>query len=198
MDTAGSLYGTTTYGGTANCMGSGYGCGTVFKLDTHGVETVLYNFRGLSNLSEADGEHPVASLFMDANGDLYGTTAYGGGNGCPDGTASIGCGTVFKVSGKKETVLYRFTDGNRGYGGYTPIGGVVRDGSGALYGTTNVGGRYCCGVVFKLKGKKYTVLHSFSGGADGSSPYTMNLIRDAEGNLYGTAAYGGDLRHLAR
>ena len=95
MDASGNLYGTTVYGGSNNtCQGdSSTGCGTVFKLDTKGTETVLHNFSG------PDGANPISIPIMDANGDLYGTTTAGGGSGC-----GIGCGVVFKLSGTKETV----------------------------------------------------------------------------------------------
>jgi uncharacterized repeat protein (TIGR03803 family) len=104
MDSAGNLYGTTLQGGKyGGCQGL-VGCGTVFKLDTSGVETVLHNFNG------SDGAGSSATLIMNTNGDLYGTAAVGGGSGCNTG-ASVGCGVVFKLSGHKETVLYRFTGG---------------------------------------------------------------------------------------
>ena len=184
MDAAGNLYGTTTYGGDANCPGSGIGCGTVFELDAKGVETVLHNFTG------PDGAHSSANLVMDANGDLYGTTEFGG-KGCV-GNDATGCGVVFKLSGKKETVLHRFTGGQDGA---EPLGGLIMDASGALYGTTELGGNTnCnpdgCGVVLKLVGKKETVLHSFKG-PDGAFP-TAALLMDSKGILYGTARYGGD------
>jgi len=75
-DDVGNLYGTTSFGGNVNgahCGGSGYiGCGTVFKLDTNGVETVLHNFTG------PDGANPLSNLIMDASGNFYGTTRFGG------------------------------------------------------------------------------------------------------------------------
>jgi uncharacterized repeat protein (TIGR03803 family) len=94
------LYGTTWEGGA-------YGKGTVFKLDTAGNETVLYGFTG----KIGDGAHPRASLVLDAQGNLYGTTANGGGSlACSGGVLGHGCGTVFKVDKTgNETVLHRFT-----------------------------------------------------------------------------------------
>ena len=80
---------------------------------------------------------------------------------------SVGCGVVFKLSGHKETVLYRFTGGADGA---FPWAGLVADASGNLYGTTNAGGEYGGGVVFKLAGKKETVMHSFfRGNKDGTT-----------------------------
>jgi uncharacterized repeat protein (TIGR03803 family) len=186
MDAAGTLYGTTAFGGNVNgahCASSGYlGCGTVFKLDTNGVETVLHNFTG------RDGADSSATLIRDAKGVLYGTTTYGGNLQDCGGTGAAGCGVVFELSGDKETVLHRFTGGD----GAFPQAGLVMDGHGNLYGTAVYGGKFNDGVVFKLAGKKETVLHSFTGGKDGAEP-ASGLLLDATGNLYGTDAYGGDI-----
>ena len=177
-DAAGNLYGTTYQGGGAGC--TAYGCGTVFKLDTTGRETVLYSFTG-----GADGGYPVAGLVRDSAGNLYGTTFYGGSsNNCYQG-----CGTVFKLDTTgAETVLYSFTGGPDGQ---WPAAGLIRDATGNLYGTTPSGGASGLGTVFKLDatGPK-TVLYSFAGGADGVGP-EADLIRDAAGNFYGTTQYGG-------
>jgi uncharacterized repeat protein (TIGR03803 family) len=183
MDAAGNLYGTTRYGGSHNsCSANGIECGTVFKLDAKGVETVLHNFAG------PDGANPTANLIMDANGNLYGTTEFGGNIKVCTGTGFAGCGVVFKLSGGKETVLHRFIDG---IDGAWPWAGLITDANGALYGTTYLGGKYQDGVVFKLVGKTETVLHSFTGGKDGGLP-TAGLLMNEKGNLYGTTTYGGD------
>ncbi len=177
LDTQGNLYGTTWGGGA-------YRSGTVFKLTPGGTETVLYSFAG-----GADGLAPSGDLVLDAQGNLYGTTFYGGGNGCWE---SYGCGTVFKLTPNgAETVLYRFI----GYpGGSQPNGGLVFDSQGNLYGTTNLnwyGGESGYGTVFKLTpGGTETVLYTFTGGADGANPLA-GLIFDTEGNLYGTTRSGG-------
>jgi uncharacterized repeat protein (TIGR03803 family) len=186
MDASGNLYGTTAFGGKVNgahCGSSGYiGCGTVFKLDTNGVETVLHNFTG------ADGANASSNLITDAYGNLYGTTANGGNLQDCGGDGIAGCGVVFELSGEEETVLHRFTGGADGA---FPQAGLVMDASGALYGTALEGGSVGGGVVFKLVGKKETVLHSFTGGKDGDGP-ASSLLLDATGNLYGTDAAGGD------
>jgi uncharacterized repeat protein (TIGR03803 family) len=191
-DTSGNLYGTTLGGGGSSCS-SGAGCGAVFKITSAGNEEVLYSFTG-----NADGATPSASLILDAAGNLYGTTAYGGnfGGGC----ASLGCGVVFKVTpGGQEVVLYTFEGGADGQ---SPMCSLVRDGRGNLYGTTSTGGDVSnlscgidengCGVVFELTEKGVLLtLYTFTGyPADGQHPLA-GLIRDKQGNLYGTTDWGG-------
>jgi len=182
-DTAGNLYGTTVYGGGGTCF-TGNGCGTVFKVDTTGKETVLYSFTG-----GADGAFPLAGLIRDAAGNLYGTTEYGGDLTCNSG---VGCGTVFKVDTTgKETVLHSFT----GKDGTSPIAGMIRDAAGNLYGTTPQGGAFASGTAFKLDATgKETVLYTFTGGRGGTDGFYPDgaLMKDAAGNLYGTTAYGGN------
>ena len=189
IDALGNLFGITdTGGGTSGCYYGG--CGTVFKVAPDGTETVLYAFKG-----NGDGEFPTGSLIADTAGNLYGTTSYGSGvSGCADGRT---CGTVFKVAPDgTETVLYSFkgrSDGDN------PLAGLVADMNGNLYGTTLYGGStidcnegpYGCGTVFKLaQDGTETVHHSFTGGIDGNFPVS-ELILDAAGNLYSTAAHGG-------
>jgi uncharacterized repeat protein (TIGR03803 family) len=185
-DVAGSLYGTTYGGGGARCSGTyGAGCGTVFKLDKTGKETVLYSFTG-----GADGANPIAALLLDAAGNLYGTTLHGGIAGCND-TAGAGCGTVFKLDDTgNEAVLYSFTGGSDEGEPDSPL---VLDPAGNLYGTAKGVWPTLLGTVFKLdETGKQTVLHAFTGGADGAAPFPGALLRDAAGNLYGTTNYGGD------
>jgi uncharacterized repeat protein (TIGR03803 family) len=177
-DAAGNFYGTTYSGGDLTC-GNGSGCGTVFKLDTTGKETVLYRFRGYPT----DGSNPPAGVIRDAAGNFYGTTYSGG-------TAATG--TVFKVDTTgHETVLHNFTLGPDG--GW-PYAGLVRDKTGNLYGTASDGGNSACGgcgVIFKVDSTGHeTVLYTFTGVTDGFTPYG-GLIRDGVGNLYGTTAFGG-------
>jgi uncharacterized repeat protein (TIGR03803 family) len=181
-DAAGNLYGTTGNGGRARCLPSGPGCGLVFKLSASGKEAVLHRF------NHKDGAVPIGELLRDAAGNLYGTASVGG---------LSRSGVVFKVDTTgKETVLYSFTGAiNRGDGdGYLPSAGLVRDATGNLYGTTQQGGmpRYeNNGTVFKLDANgKETVLHSFTGPPDGRYP-VARLVRDAAGNLYGTTRAGG-------
>jgi uncharacterized repeat protein (TIGR03803 family) len=173
-DAAGNLYGTTLYGGA-------FTYGEVFKLDTSGNEIVLHSFNG------TDGSGPSGGLILDAAGNLYGTTSNGG---------AYGGGTVFKLdTAGTETVLYSFKGGVHADGSQ-PVAVLVRDTARNLYGTTEWGGdltceSYGCGTVFKVDPTgKETVLHTFTGGADGEQPWA-GLVRDAAGNLYGTTQAGG-------
>jgi uncharacterized repeat protein (TIGR03803 family) len=180
QDSKGNFYGTTYRGGAGCC---GYGKGVVFKLDPTGHETVLHRF----GLPRYDGEQSAAELIRDSAGNLYGTTAFGGGGSSCSGH---GCGVVFRVDpAGKETVLYRFTGGNDGA---EPFAGLVRDSAGNLYGTTYYGGTNDLGVVFKLdRTNKETILHTFTGPPDGAGPDGA-LFLDASGNLYGTTSLGGE------
>jgi uncharacterized repeat protein (TIGR03803 family) len=197
-DAAGNFYGTTVSGGTGTLCTNG--CGTVFKLSPVSgggwKETVLYNFTG-----GADGKNPYGGVTLDSKGDLYGTTVAGGSGGACTGD---GCGVVFLLSkaGKNwvETVLYNFTGGKDGFG---PGGTVVFDKVGNLYGTTPDGGNLSkcsgggCGVVYQISpirggGWKQTVLHTFTGGADGAVGSLGPLLVDKSGNIFGIAELAGD------
>ena len=92
-DAAGNFYGTIDLGGDRSCklLGTRIGCGTVFKLDTAGRETVLYTFKG-----GKDGGFPDACLVMNATGNLYGTASLGGDLVCA--SSGLGCGLVFEVT----------------------------------------------------------------------------------------------------
>jgi uncharacterized repeat protein (TIGR03803 family) len=174
-DSAGNLYGTTTWGGASNS-------GTVFKLDLTGKETVLYSFTG-----GKDGGFPYAAVVRDSAGNLYGTTLQGGMLSCVIQRTGNGCGVVFKVDKNgKKTILHRFN----GHDGAWPQGQLLRDSQGNLYGTTYTGTTNS-GTVFRIDSAgKFTVLHWFNGGSDGSNP-RAGLIRDGAGNLYGTTESGG-------
>jgi len=176
-DSAGNLYGTTT--------GGGQGAGVVYELNPSGRETVLYSFTGA-----ADGGNPFAAVAIDASGNLYGTAANGGR---PAGGGS-GEGVLFELNtAGGYTVLYTFSGGA---GGGLPLSAVVRDSAGNLYGTTSSGGGTACGgggcgvVYWVAPSGRETVLHSFTGGADGGQP-EVGVIFDPAGNLYGTCPYWG-------
>ena len=180
-DSAGNFYGTTGAGGSGRC--SNAGCGTAFKLDKNGKRVWLHSFNGMN------GWQPLAGLLRDKEGNLYGTTTFGGNaTNCPDG-----CGVVFKLDKTgNETVLHRFNGINDGD---TPEALLVMDGVGNLYGTTYEGPGGDLGTLFKVsKTGKETILHRFNGpiggGGDGAFPYS-GAIRDVSGNIYGVTAGGG-------
>jgi uncharacterized repeat protein (TIGR03803 family) len=128
-----------------------------------------------------DGETPYGPVILDSKGNLYGTTYRGG---------LYGWGTVFKVNANgRETVLYSFGEGTDGGG---PVGGLVRDSMGNLYGTTIFGGRGSGGVFEVSRVGAETLLYAFGVGASGKLP-EAGLLLDPAGNLYGTASAGGDL-----
>jgi len=182
LDDAGNLY------GTASARGA-YNFGTVFKLDPSGKLSVLHTFTGI------DGLDPYGDLFRDKNGNLFGTALSGG---TPEGgECRHGCGVLFKIdpSGKYH-ILYVFPGGPPGG---NPAGRLIRDNQGSFYGVGYVGGNLpCdyhyrgCGVIFKVDAaRNETVLHAFGGYAkDGDS--ASDLIRDKDGNIYGTTGRGGD------
>ncbi len=177
FDNAGNLYGTTYSGGQ-------YGNGTVFELTASNggwTKTILYQFTG-----GQDGAQPAAALLRDSAGNLYGSTTTGG-------TLGAG-GTVFEISpsggGWTFSVIHGFG------GGVGPFAPLTQDTAGNLYGTTNNGGTHGFGVVFKLSpsgsGWTYTVLHDFTGGADGGLPMSPAVVAP-DGVLYGTTYEGGNL-----
>jgi uncharacterized repeat protein (TIGR03803 family) len=179
-DAAGNLYGTTYLGGA-------YDWGTAFMVDASGNETVLHSFNGATG----DGGDVIGGLIRDTAGNLYGMTQGGGISGCtPD--LNIGCGTIYQITPTgAETVLFSFP--------YPPTDGewpgderLLRDHAGNLYGTTQAGASDpSYGKIVKLDpAGGLTILHSFAGGAGGADPWA-GLIRDPEGNLYGTTSSGG-------
>lgn len=193
FDKAGNLYGTTEYGGTGIY-------GTVFELSPAAggtwTDSILYNFT-----DESDGGFPVAGVTFDAAGNIYGTTWYGGDINCnnDEGYRPYGCGTVFELTHNSngswsESVLQSFDGDN----GEFPLGSVVLDAAGNVYGTTQSGpGLNCevgCGTIFKIVPSNGTwtasIVYTFAGGPDGQGP-AAGLVEDANGNFYGTTAGGG-------
>ncbi len=171
-DAAGNLYGTTSEGGVSSYCTAG--CGTIFKVDLAGYETVLYRFPGYSS-----GFVPLG-VTRDAVGNFYGVTEYGGANGV---------GVLFKIDpAGNETVLHSFTgDGD----GRQPNGGLLVSESG-VYGTTVYGGRNNFGVVFRFDtANHFSVIYDFKGGNDAAYPFS-GLVADAAGNMYGATSGGGN------
>lgn len=175
----GSLYGTTSYGGTSDA-------GTIFKINPQGALATIYNFCGQPNC--ADGANPDG-LVLASDGRFYGVTGYGGAACDIEG----GCGTVFKVTpGGKLTTLYRFCAQPNCMDGASPFGALVQATDGSFYGTTYDGGEEGDGTVFKITSKgTLTRLYSFDA-THGSRP-EGGLIQATDGNLYGTTQAGGNL-----
>lgn len=195
LDAQGNLYGATEYGGSGSGCG-GEKCGIVFKLTPSSgtwSQTVIYNFTG----GATDGANPGAGLVFDQNGNLYGSTQFGGNvSAC-----TKGCGAVFQLSPFAgvwtEHLLYMFTNAHPD--GRQPAANLIFDPQGNLYGTTAGGGTThvtCCGIVFKLSPNSgapwsETVLLSFpSNESEGAYPDGA-LVLDGSGNLYGTTSAGG-------
>ena len=192
LDRHGNLYGTTEGGGDQSCTIYGNpGCGVVFELTPSGKgkwqEQVLYAFQG-----GADGYWPSGNLVLDASGNLYGTTMYGGNYTVCTGD---GCGTVFELSPNEDgtwtkTVLYEFQ--------YTSDGaypsGLVFDKSGNLFGIATGGGNSRYGTIYELSPSKQkgsawteTTLYNFEDFLAQADP---DLVFDSAGNLYG--AWSGE------
>jgi uncharacterized repeat protein (TIGR03803 family) len=171
-DSAGNLFGTTFFGGV-------FGFGTVFQIDPAGTYTALYSF----GADPKDGIFPNSDMILDAAGNLYGTTSRG----------QVNQGTVFKLSpAGVETILHSF-EGGSDDGAYPESSALVADGEGNLYGVTQYGGTSDKGVVYKLsRGEAFSVLYSFTGGADGGLPEGKLFLDPATGDLFGTASEGGN------
>jgi len=186
QDAKGNLYGVAE--------GGAGGAGVVYKLSLRGKETALYSFQG--GLDNDNPKGPAGGLFMDASGVIFGAAQFGSDQSC-----EIGCGSIFQLDQAGNLVLlHKFTGGADGS---NPIGPLVQDAAGNLYGVAQSGGnptcperfeqfrRNGCGVVFKLaKSGELTVLRAFKGKSDGAIPQA-GLLLDAEGNLYGTTLKGG-------
>jgi uncharacterized repeat protein (TIGR03803 family) len=180
VDAAGHLFGTTPNGGR-------YNVGTMFEMSHNGSGAWIENVYSF-DYAGTDGAIPDAGLISDAAGNFYGTTS-GGGNS--------DAGTAFEMSpngsgGWTEKLLYSFGEG---LDGFNPEASLIFDARGNLYGTTPSGSMNGGGMAFELSpngsgGWTETVLHSFSGGTDGSAPFGA-LIFDGAGNLYGTTTSQG-------
>jgi uncharacterized repeat protein (TIGR03803 family) len=186
----GNFYGTTHVGG-ANGTAGNYG--TIFEITPSRQFTTLYSFCSKANC--ADGQSPYASLVQASNGNLYGTTVYGGASSyCAD--QSVGCGTVFEITpAGKFTTLYSFCSQPNCADGFYPFSGLMQASNGNLYGTTELGGttgNY--GTVFEITTSgKLTTLYSFcaqTSCADGEFP-SSGLVQGTNGSLYGTTGQGG-------
>ncbi len=185
VDSKGNLYGTTQSGG-ANFAG------TVFEVSPNENETwtqtVIHSFI----FNGIDGSLPFYGLVLDSKGNLYGTTLEGG---------SMGQGIVFELSPGSngswtEQILYNFQGGTDA--SELLWGNLVFDNAGNLYGMSYGGGAYGAGTIFELSPSTNgtwteKVIHTFSGGNDGSRPEGVQLALDEAGNLYGVTIGGGTL-----
>ena len=163
----GYYYGTTVFGGAHNF-------GTVFRLAPTGIVTTLHSFD-----ASVGPQAGALSLVYGPDNTFYGMTNGGG---------AANLGTIFKItpSGKFST-LYSFSGGANGA---NPLGNLLLASDGNFYGTTQAGGVFNMGTVFRLDTTGVTVLRSFSGD-DGADP-ASGVIQATDGNLYGTTAGGGE------
>lgn len=190
---SGILYGTTALGGNSS-LGAAY---SLTQSGSAWTETVLHSFAG----GQRDGSSPESPLYLDASGNLFGTTPSGIGKTCSGGIT--GCGMFFELSpnqsgGWTETVLYAFKGGDDGS---QPTGAIVSNGHGTFWGTTlSGGGAYCdntvgygCGTVYNLVDRNgrgaETTLYAFQDGPDGAFPDSGVVV--VGGKLYGATNEGG-------
>jgi len=202
---SGNLLGTTFVGGLDEA-------GSVFNLTpprsggTNWTESLPYSFEEQTEPPPVtDAVHPMGGVLLGRGGVLYGTGYYSADFGCGGG----GCGAVFALTHRPslavqphpsnmwhEQVVYDFLGMPDGQ---NPIGNLIADNTGALYGVTTNGGAAGAGAVFKLSppstpGQAWTetILYSFQNQADGGFP-AAGLLMDKTGALYGTTPYSGDL-----
>ncbi len=170
----GDFYGTSGGGGA-----DGYG--TAFRVTTAGAFTLLHTFT-----NGADGGTPSAALVQGSDGNLYGTTRYGGTYPC---LFSFGCGTVFKISAAGVfTTVYEFTGADDGF---DPEGGLFAASDGNLYGVAYFGGPLQAGSVFEIDSTgAFKTVYAFQLGQDANNP-TYAVIQGNDGNLYGSTREGG-------
>ncbi len=176
----GTAYGTTLGGGIRKYGDDVYNpAGTIYKITAAGKYSVLYRFT--THIPFGQRAYPDGGLVRDPAGNFYGTTNEGGPSHL---------GTVFKRNANgRVTTLHTFTGGSDGE---FPYSGLLRDGHGNLYGTTEAGGNnrcnYAgCGTVFKIDANRHeSIVYAFAGNpGDGCVPYG-GVVRDRHGNLYGT------------
>ena len=173
IDSGGNIYGVTRNGGNKQN-------GSVFRIDATGS-----TFNTLVSFNGNNGSTPNGNLIVDGSGTIYGTTMFGGSNGS---------GTIFKItpSGTSNTLTmlksFNGTNGNR------PIGNLIMDGGGNIYGVTITGGANGPGTLFKWSQvgttSTITTLFSFKGQKTGTNP-SGPLVMDSNGHFFGTTSTGG-------
>lgn len=190
----GNFYGTTASGGANTCAlipQAGTNCGTVFRMTSAGVQTILHSFGS----APSDGIQPLRTLLEGDDGYFYGTTSMGGANQCASNPHD--CGTAFKISTSGAvTILHSF--GSSAQDGIAPSSVLIKGRGGEFYGATSSGGggrcgwQYGCGTIYKIASSgSVSILYRFAldGRIDGDGPSSLLLGRD--GNLYGTTYSGG-------
>ena len=181
IDAAGNLYGTSVLGGE-------FGGGTVWQLSPIGdtwVHTVIYSFTG-----SADGGEPYKGVTLDAAGNLYGTAVTGGSGSCEGG-----CGVTYKLTKSGSTWTQSVIHAFNGADGSGPGSRVTLDNHGNVYGMTPTGGADGLGTIYRIHPRSdgswaFRVIHTFTGGADGSSGSAGKMIF-RNGHLFGAATTGG-------
>ena len=197
MAADGTLYGTTNWGGGSGCQQYG-GCGTVFHLNpppsaprsvlAPWIQTVIYTF------NQSNGEEPEGNLVFDHSGNLYGTTVVGGGS-----NQNCDCGVLYQLvpSGQGWTgnTIHVFTGRTiqNAHDGAYPVGGLIADAFGNLYGVTTEGGLYGGGIIYEFSnsGSSWTEQTLAEFQASSGAVPMGGVILDSSGNLYGTTTVGG-------
>ncbi len=158
----GNMYGTTGTGGTSNE-------GAIFMVTPSGTETVLHSFQG------ADGTACTSGLTLGYDGNFYGACAAGGASNM---------GVVYKITPTGAfTLLHSFTGNPDGEGPFSP---PIQTTNGDLYGTTQFGGKFNNGAIYKLTPTgTLTILHSIAASGEGLIP-DAPLLQASDGNLYGS------------
>jgi uncharacterized repeat protein (TIGR03803 family) len=158
----GNLYGTTANGGTANG-------GSVYRISPAGAFTSLHSF----TFAAGDGNDPRGSLLLNADGNFYGTTEFGG---------TSGAGTVYRMTpAGAVAILHSFT----GFDGANPLAGLTRASDGRLYGTTSSAGANDFGTLFSMTAAGGVTVQRMFSQADGSDS-EARLLQAADGAIYGT------------
>ncbi len=176
----GSPYAGLVEDSNGNLFGAGFsgganGDGTIFE-----VAAGTNNLTPLLSFNGSDGQYPYGSLIEDGNGNLFGTTSYGGASGR---------GTVFEFDTQTDTLTISASFSSTT--GANPYGGLVEDASGNLFGTTANGGANGDGTVFEVAAGTTAINTLASLDSANANPFS-GLVEDSSGNLFGTAYYGGD------
>jgi uncharacterized repeat protein (TIGR03803 family) len=181
----GNLYGTTEFAGFfRNSFCESYGCGTLFRITPSGVFTTLYTF--CLQTTCTNGANPSGGLVQGNDGNLYGTTSYGG---------AYDMGTIYKITPSGTlTTLHSFCPQTNCLDGAHPYAGLVQANNGNFYGVASLFGPHDFGAIFEITpAGAFTTVYGFCAQRnclDGANPEAA-LIQGTDGNLYGTTSSGG-------